>query len=345
MNSTNSSVSNTTTSPEVGIIPLSAYIVPVVFSFIFLVGVVGNSLVIFIILRHRAMRTTPNIFIGSLALGDLLLLLVSVPFYGMIYTHYDWPYGEFLCKVKGFLLTQSLGVSVFMLTVLAVNRYITTMIPNRQQQSPRRTLLTAAAVWILVSAVALWEGYLRHVTTHYLPDRPPLRICHSLVQSTLERPSGPCVRVCIRFAVFFLIPLLIIGVLYALMARRLWSGHLDLQMQPFASQTSIESGRKISIIVLSMAVIFTICWLPRHSYMIWFHCPSHGDYNLFWHVLKITSYCLCFINSCVNPVLLYLISARFRRHFNFYFGCRWRSERLEDLHSPDNDSTGTTTAM
>ncbi|ELU06873.1 hypothetical protein CAPTEDRAFT_90418, partial [Capitella teleta] len=65
---------------------VSAYVVPVVFSLIFLVGVVGNSLVIFIILRNKAMRTTPNIFIGSLALGDLLLLLVPVPFYGMIYT-------------------------------------------------------------------------------------------------------------------------------------------------------------------------------------------------------------------------------------------------------------------
>lgn len=39
---------------------LETYIVPVVFGIIFLVGTIGNSLVILIFLRHQSMRSVPN---------------------------------------------------------------------------------------------------------------------------------------------------------------------------------------------------------------------------------------------------------------------------------------------
>jgi hypothetical protein len=62
------------------------YIVPVVFSLIFLVGVVGNGGLIYILLRHKSMRSIPNTFIFNLAVGDLLILLFTVPFTSTIYT-------------------------------------------------------------------------------------------------------------------------------------------------------------------------------------------------------------------------------------------------------------------
>ncbi|ELT90314.1 hypothetical protein CAPTEDRAFT_25111, partial [Capitella teleta] len=231
------------------------HVVPVVFSLIFLVGVVGNSLVIFIILRNKAMRTTPNIFIGSLALGDLLLLLVSVPFYGMIYTLSDWPHGEFLCRLNGFLVTLSLGVSIFTLTALKE-----------------------------------WGAWFT------------------------------CFRTSMRFVVYFVVPIVIIGVLYLLMARSLWtSGSFTQQSEAAARQT--ETRRKVAILVLSIVVLFVICWLPRHIYTLWFDCPSYGWYSMFWHVYKIVSFCLSFMNSCVNPLALYLLSDQFRRHSHQLIRC------------------------
>lgn len=81
---------------------LETYLVPVVFGLIFLVGVVGNACLIFILCRHKAMRSVPNTFIFNLALGDLLVLLCAVPFTSTVFTLESWPYGLFVCKASEF---------------------------------------------------------------------------------------------------------------------------------------------------------------------------------------------------------------------------------------------------
>lgn len=62
------------------------YIVPVLFSFIFFVGTIGNGSLVLIFFRHKHMINVPNIYILSLALGDLLVLLSCIPFTSTVYT-------------------------------------------------------------------------------------------------------------------------------------------------------------------------------------------------------------------------------------------------------------------
>lgn len=75
---------------EVGYIPYNkrpeTYIVPILFVLIFVVGVLGNGTLVLIFLRHRNMRNTPNTYIFSLALGDLLVIVICVPFISTLYT-------------------------------------------------------------------------------------------------------------------------------------------------------------------------------------------------------------------------------------------------------------------
>ena len=56
-------------------------LVPVglVYGLTFLLGITGNSLVIFTICRHWRLRSPTNIFLVSLATADLLLVLVCIP--------------------------------------------------------------------------------------------------------------------------------------------------------------------------------------------------------------------------------------------------------------------------
>uniref|UniRef100_A0A3B1J8Y1 G-protein coupled receptors family 1 profile domain-containing protein n=1 Tax=Astyanax mexicanus TaxID=7994 RepID=A0A3B1J8Y1_ASTMX len=42
-----------------------AWLVPLFFSLIMLVGLIGNSLVIYVISKHRQMRTATNFYIGE----------------------------------------------------------------------------------------------------------------------------------------------------------------------------------------------------------------------------------------------------------------------------------------
>ena len=78
------------------------YIMPPIFGLIFLLGVIGNGSLIYIIGCKKMMRTIPNLLICNLALGDLLALVFTVPFISTIYTHDSWPFGEFICKASEF---------------------------------------------------------------------------------------------------------------------------------------------------------------------------------------------------------------------------------------------------
>lgn len=93
-------------------------VVPAVFVLIFVVGVIGNGLLVFSTLANAVLRTTPNILICSLAVGDFVLICVSVPFTGLLYLLGEWTLGSAACKANFFLQTASLAVSIFTLAAL-----------------------------------------------------------------------------------------------------------------------------------------------------------------------------------------------------------------------------------
>lgn len=80
----------------------------------------------------------------------------------------------------------------------------------------------------------------------------------------------------------------------------------------------VHARKKVAKTVLAFVLVFAICFLPQHVFMLWFYNypKSTDEYNTFWHVLRIVGFCLSFINSCINPIALYLVSGTFRKHFD-----------------------------
>ena len=307
-----------------------AFLVPALFLVIFVVGILGNGGLIFIVARNANMRNVPNILIVNLAAGDLILILVSVPFTATIYTLPEWPYGEPICRLNEFLCCMSLGVSVFTLIALSLDRYVAIAHPlSRRKSSPVcRTASVAVAIWLLSILLSIPVAVVSHI--EYYPDGP----------------SGETVGVCIRqsqywgepyarwqavfnFVVFFAVPMLIIFVFYALMARTLIASSSSIPgcgNTSTAGRAQTESRNKVARLILSFVAVFVLCWLPRHVYVLWYYF-SPGEYNMFWHVFKIVGFCMSFINSCVNPLALYYLSQQFRRHYNNILCCCCHSYR------------------
>ncbi|KAJ8396176.1 hypothetical protein AAFF_G00020430, partial [Aldrovandia affinis] len=67
------------------------------------------------------MRSIPNIFISSLAAGDLLLLVTCVPIDAFRYFFEEWIFGTVACKLIPVIQLTSVGVSVFTLTALSAD--------------------------------------------------------------------------------------------------------------------------------------------------------------------------------------------------------------------------------
>ena len=62
-----------------------AAITVITYSFTFIVGIIGNSLVLITILFQKQMRSTTNILILNLAIAELLFILICVPSTGLNY--------------------------------------------------------------------------------------------------------------------------------------------------------------------------------------------------------------------------------------------------------------------
>jgi hypothetical protein len=80
----------------------------------------------------------------------------------------------------------------------------------------------------------------------------------------------------------------------------------------------VRARKKVAKTVLAFVLMFAVCFLPHHVFMLWFYNypKSTDEYNTFWHVLRIVGFCMSFINSCINPIALYLVSGTFRKYFD-----------------------------
>ncbi|XP_013776335.1 neuropeptide CCHamide-1 receptor-like [Limulus polyphemus] len=134
------------------------YIVPALFVVIFLVGLIGNGTLIWMFFWNDDMHSVSNIFLMCLSVGDMIVILFTVPFVGTIYIFESWPYGEFVCKMSEFLCDLSEGVTILSLTVLSVDRYMVVSTPLRKQQTYHSKLLiivVAMVIWVISIGLAI----------------------------------------------------------------------------------------------------------------------------------------------------------------------------------------------
>jgi len=86
---------------------------------IFVVGLVGNALVIAVVTRTRSMHTPTNWYLVSLALADIILL-VAAPLPTLVEYHLlvdEWMFGRVGCSAMVFM--QYLGVNLSSLSITA----------------------------------------------------------------------------------------------------------------------------------------------------------------------------------------------------------------------------------
>ncbi|KAJ7992432.1 hypothetical protein DPEC_G00278490 [Dallia pectoralis] len=104
---------------------LNATSVPVVFSLIFLLGTVGNSLVLAVLLRSGQVGyNTTNLFILNLSVADFFFIIFCVPFQATIYSLEGWVFGSFMCKVVHFFINLTMYASSFTLAAVSVDRCV-----------------------------------------------------------------------------------------------------------------------------------------------------------------------------------------------------------------------------
>ena len=73
------------------------------YGIVFVVGLMGNTLVIYVVLRYTKMQTVTNLYILNLAVADEFFL-IGIPFLMVTSGLGFWPFGTIMCKVSATLL-------------------------------------------------------------------------------------------------------------------------------------------------------------------------------------------------------------------------------------------------
>lgn len=78
----------------------------ILYCVIFLLSVLGNSLIITVLVRNRRMRTVTNLFLLSLAVSDLMLCVFCMPFTLIPNLMKNFVFGSGICKVATYFMGE-----------------------------------------------------------------------------------------------------------------------------------------------------------------------------------------------------------------------------------------------
>ncbi|XP_014005315.1 neuromedin-U receptor 1 [Salmo salar] len=300
---------------------------------IFLVGAFGNLLTCIVIARNKVMRTPTNYYLFSLAMSDLLVLLLGMPLelYEM-WQNYPFLLGKGGCYFKTFLFETVCFASILNVTALSVERYIAVVHPLRAKYvvthtHAKRVIMTVWGISVLCAVpntslhgIFTLQSAAGGTTRKEIPESA---IC------TLVKPRWMYnLTIQVTTLLFFMLPMLTISALYLLIGLQL---KREKMLQVMEAETSLGRNsycnvrsqqqkarrRQVTKMLFVLVVVFGICWAPFHTdRLMWSFIDEWTSIQLeVYKYVHIVSGVFFYLSSAVNPILYNLMSTRFREMF------------------------------
>ncbi|KAM6975872.1 neuropeptide FF receptor 2 [Tautogolabrus adspersus] len=307
---------------------------------IFVVCMVGNGVVCFIVLRSKNMRTVTNLFILNLAISDLLVGIFCMPTTLVDNIITGWPFGSVLCKLSGMVQGISVSASVFTLVAIAVDRFRCIVYPFKQKLTIPTSKLIIVVIWVLAVSIMCPSGVMLQVTKEHRVriilgrnnDTQPFYWCRENWPNQEMRK----IYTTVLFANIYLAPLSLIVVMYARIGFTLSKTTIPMVS---GSGTGSEKGlsnnkpsmegrltiskkkTRVIMMLLVVASLFILSWLPLWTLMMLSDYASLTEHQ--YRVINIYVYpfahWLAFFNSSVNPIIYGFFNENFRRGFQAAF--------------------------
>lgn len=255
----------------------------VVNTLMFVVGVLLNSLALYVFCQRSRSRTTPAIYTINLAVADLLVAL-SLP--ARIALYYSGGDCTACFYVHTFSYFVNMYCSILFLTSICVDRYMAVVRPSGaagRWRSPVVAKGVSACVWLFAVVVT-----------------------YSLQTSALEFRGTSCCRLAVLFALTlleFALPLLVIVTFTVRAACALADGGL-------MPQSWGRRARAVRLLV-AVLVVFTVCFTPYHvrEAVVYFQLGGSREQHVVAYHVTIT---LSSLNSCLDPVVYCFVPDSFR---------------------------------
>ncbi|XP_015593987.1 prolactin-releasing peptide receptor [Cephus cinctus] len=287
---------------------------------IFVLGVFGNVLVCFVVVRNRQMQTVTNLFITNLALSDVLLCILAVPFTPLYTFLGRWVFGKTLCHLVPYAQAVSVYISTLTLTSIAVDRFFVIIYPFQQRMKIEVCLGIIVGIWLIALLVTLPYGLYMQVEEHLQRETERKRIfCEEHWPSESLRQIFSSLTSFLQFVV----PFFVIAFCYICVSVRL---NNRAKSKP-GSKTSRreeadrERKRRTNRMLIAMVTIFGISWLPLNIINVVNDFYSQINDLPYYRLCFFMTHCLAMSSTCYNPFLYAWLNDNFRKEFKQVLPC------------------------
>ncbi|KPP57606.1 hypothetical protein Z043_124650 [Scleropages formosus] len=206
---------------------------------------------------------------------------------------------------------------------------------------PLTTAIEIISIWILSTILAVPEAIVFDMVS-FNYNNVTMRTC-------MLNPKTPFMMFYTNakdwwlFGFYFCMPLTCTAVFYTLMTCEMLqhrSGSLRI-----ALSEHLKQRREVAKAVFCLVLIFALCWFPLHlsrilKKMVYVqNDPGRCDLLKFLLVLDYLSKNLATINSCINPIILYFVSKKFKSCFKSCLCCCCHSRALVNSMVPLNGTS------
>ncbi|XP_029156535.1 dopamine D2-like receptor isoform X1 [Nylanderia fulva] len=155
----------------------------------------GNVLVILAVVRERALQTVTNYFIVSLAVADLLVAVLVMPFAVYVLVNGSWSLPGFVCDFYIAMDVTCSTSSIFNLVAISIDRYIAVTQPIKyaKHKNNRRVWLTILLVWAISAAIGSPIVLGLNNTPNRIPDQCLFYNTDFIIYSSLSSFYIPCI--------------------------------------------------------------------------------------------------------------------------------------------------------
>lgn len=208
----------------------------------------GNGLVCYIIIAHRRMRSVTNFFILNLAVGDILMAILCIPFgfVSNLLLQY-WPFGAAMCVIVSYAQAVSVFVSAYTLISISIDRYIAILYPLRLRMTKLQAKLIIVVVWIVSLITPLPTAILSRLELHPASTKnseTPRYVCMEAWQNPQQRYHYSMALMVLQY--FF--PLTVLLFTYSRIGIVVWGSKPPGEAEDGRDQRLAASKRKVNIL-------------------------------------------------------------------------------------------------
>ncbi|XP_070221616.1 C-X-C chemokine receptor type 3 isoform X1 [Bos mutus] len=270
---------------------------PVLYSLLFVLGLLGNGIVAVVLLSQRAALSSTDTFLLHLAVADALLVL-TLPLWA-VDAAIQWVFGSGLCKVAGALFNINFYAGALLLACISFDRYLSIVHATQlyRRGPPTRVALTCVAVWGLCLLFALPDFI-------FLSSHHDNRLNATHCQYNFPQEGHTALRI-LQLVAGFLLPLLVMAYCYARILAVLLVSR---------GQRRLRAMRLVVVVV----VAFALCWTPYHLVVLVDtlmdlgalarNCGRESSVDIAKSVTSGMGYMHC----CLNPLLYAFVGVKFR---------------------------------